>query len=406
MTAHQIVRIPLEQLRPGMYVGNVFNKRGILLYSANTRIENFSQIAALRRQGVISISVNLKKGVGEKELLSGESSVQQDVREIDEHIQIDVFDKETVKKTVEMRKRALDTVYNFMTAARTGRLFSIGSISSTVETIIDSMLEEPDLLLNLCQMKTHSSATYIHSVNVAVLIVGFSSALGYSRSRIREAGIGALMHDIGKVRLPVELLLRQGACTRQEYELIKRHPDIGVSIIKKNGSTVSPSVLKIVAQHHEQLNGGGYPRGINGTAIDEIALVCAIADRYDTLTTQGMYHRLYLPQEALALIFQGADVEYPRLLVEHFAKLLGIYPVGSFVKLESGEMGVIIKNNRDHLLTPIVKILFDENGVRLTTPYIRDLSKTTSNIDSGSRVSGSVDPRTFNVDGDQYYFQL
>ena len=119
-----------------------------------------------------------------------------------------------------------------------------------------------------------------------------------------------------------------------------------------------------------------------------------------------MYQRLYLPQEALALIFQGSDVEYPRELVEHFTKLLGIYPVGSFVKLDTGEMGIVIKNNRNKLLAPVVKVLFETTGERLVTPYIKDLASSENQTEEHQiRVLNSLDPLSFNVTTDHYYLQ-
>jgi HD-GYP domain-containing protein (c-di-GMP phosphodiesterase class II) len=265
------------------------------------------------------------------------------------------------------------------------------------------MLDEPDLLLNLSRMRSTSAPTYEHSVNVAVLMVGFSAALGFSREKILDAGIGGMLHDIGMTRLPEELLHRRLSCTRQELEIIKRHPSIGLDIIDSNLKKMAPVVRKVIGQHHERLNGSGYPSGLRGKQIDELAMICAVADMYDSLTTTGIPTRTCIPQEALALIFQGADDEYPRSMVEHFTKLLGIYPVGSFVKLDTGEMGTVVKNNRQRLLTPVVKVLFDKLGRQLETPYLNDLSVTSDIPDGlGMRVTASLDPHSFNITADDF----
>ncbi len=406
MTAHLIRKISLDQLRPGMYVGNVFNERGVLLYSANTLIMDYSQIEALRRQGTVTVSINLQKGSG-RDIVPDEENEQVVVEQSRQTVpEQNVFEEAKVQQAIELRTTTIDTVHRMMASARTGRLFSMGVITSCVESIVDTMLDEPDLLLNLCRVKTHSPVTYEHSVNVAVLMVGFAAALGFSRDRTIDAGTGGLLHDIGMVHIPEELLLKQGTCTRQEYELIKRHPSLGLEIISKNGKKVSSAVRHVIIQHHERLNGGGFPAQLKGGQIDELALVCAISDMYDTLTTQGMHFRTYIPQEALALIFQGADDEFPRELVEHFTKLLGIYPVGSFVKLDSGEMGVVVKNNRQKLLAPVVKILFNEKGDRCTTPYVNDLSIADSQpAGPGVRVLNSLDPHLFNVTTETCFYQ-
>ena len=405
MIAHQIQKLTIAEVRPGMYVGNVFNERGTLLYSANTLINNFAQIEALRRQGVCLVSINVEKGdsakVGPMESQPPEAvAVNEDAPVLPEPSQHEfvAFEEQKISETVAMRDKVLTTMHSVMNSAKTGRLFSITSIAKEVEFLVESMLDEPDILLNLSQIKSHYTPTYIHSVNVAVLMVGFAAALGYPEEKILDIGIGGLLHDIGVVRLPEGLMHRQGVYTRQEAEQLKRHPKLGLEILSQNAKPVPGIVRNIVAQHHERLNGGGYPAYLTHKKIDEGAMICAIADMYDSLTTQGMYQKTYLPQEALALIFQGADDDFPRELVEHFTKLLGIYPVGSFVKLDSGEMGVVVKNNRRKLLTPLVRVLFDADGNQLITPYLKDLALAEP-LPNGKamRVERSIDPRMYHV---------
>lgn len=405
MTAQKIQKIAIEQLRPGMYVGNVYNDRGILLYCANTLIANHFQIEALRRQGVTAICVSEQKSTSELEGVV-ETIPQPVVEPVVEPVVVEQkftivepFSREAVKRAVAIRKQTLDAVEDIMASARVGRFFSIRTLADSVEQLVTQMVDDPDLLLNLSQIRVHSKPTYVHSVNVAVLVAGFTSALSYSRDRILEATIGGILHDIGKVRFPEELLQKEGTCTRQEYTMLKQHPEFGLDVVRRNGKTLPDTVMHVIGQHHERLNGGGYPGRLRGEQIEEVALVCAIADMYDSLTTHGVNHHVCLPQEALALVFQGSDVEYPRLLVEHFTKLLGIYPVGSFVKLDSGEMGVVVKINRHALLTPHVKILFDRQGTQIEKPFTLDLSDAEKGwTDQPAKITNSLDPHSFQID--------
>lgn len=399
MTPHKNQKSAIQQLRPGMYVRNVYNERGVLLYSFNALIRNFAQIEALRRQGVTHVTVQTEN---DDEQESPQTQVVTQSAPVEKSLRIQhdgfTFKQEKVKRAMAMRDKVLTAMQNVMNSAKTGRLFSITSIAREAESIVETMLDEPDILLNLCQMKSHYTPIYVHSVNVAVLMVGFAAALGYTEEQLLEIGIGGMLHDIGMVKLPLGLMLKQGVYTRQEAEQIKRHPKLGLTILSQNGKPVSNTVRNIVVQHHERINGGGYCAFLTGKKIDEVALICGIADTYDALTTQGMYQRMYLPQEALALIFQGADDEFPRELVEHFTKLLGIYPVGSFVKFTSGEMGVVVKNNRSKLLAPVVRILFDKTGKQLATPYLKDLAAASEQTeDRLMRVDRSLDPRMYHV---------
>jgi HD-GYP domain-containing protein (c-di-GMP phosphodiesterase class II) len=183
--------------------------------------------------------------------------------------------------------------------------------------------------------------------------------------------------------------------------LMKRHPMSGIDIVKKMTQKIPDSSFRIIAQHHERANGSGYPQKLKGNQIDEMAMICALADVYDSLTSETTCRKPCLPQEALALIFQGADEEYPRVLVEQFTKMLGIYPVGSFVKLLSGEMGIVVKVNRTSLLTPCVMLLFDAAGKKIATPCIRDLS-TRSNENESWKIECSLNPEHFQIDMDEF----
>jgi len=407
MTAHQLLKITIDQLRPGMHIGNVFNERGTLLYSANTLIQTADQIESLRRQGVTSITIDLKKGSGSD--LSVEKSSSEDA-ELPQHsaenASLDLYTRESVWNANTIRQNAADAIKDVMKSVLSGRMFSIRSIADRVEEITESMTADSDLMLNLCRLYAHSTDIYTHSVNVSVLMIGCASALNYSREKVLAAGIGGLLHDIGVTALPQDLFGRQGNCTRQEMELFKKHPALGLEIFSRQAKTYPEGVPEIIAQHHERLNGEGYPMQLTGDRIRDLATLCAIADTYDTLTSRGSFGKIFQPQEALALIFQGAEEEYSRTIVEHFTKLLGIYPVGSFVKLDTGEMGVVVRNNRRKLLSPMVRILFGSDGKRLAASYIRDLAIHEPRFDDQmAKILHSLDPTSYKIEVEYHIFR-
>lgn len=401
-------KIPISQLRPGMYVEDVFNATGQLLCNVDALVNGYYQIESLKRQGASFVFIDLPK--------SGEVASLID-KVVDEDFSGDLADspeivienadsvlldyEKKMKQAYSMRQKTVHVIRNMLTDARAGRLVSIKSVVTTIEEMVEQILTDPDVYLRICQLKKHSFNTYIHSVNVSVLMAGFAASCGFSNDKIVEASIGGILHDIGKVKIPERLLRKNGAYTLQEMELIKQHPFSGLEILKKMSQKVSDSTLKIIAQHHERCNGGGYPQRLKGNQIDEMAMICALADVYDTLTSETTYRKSCLPQEALALIFQGSDEEYPRTLVEQFTKMLGIYPVGSFVKLVSGEMGVVVRVNRNSLLAPSIMLLFDTSGQRVAETSIRNLSNCTNENDSW-RIECSLNPEHFQVDTDEY----
>lgn len=387
------IKVPLESVRPGMFVEDVLNEKGILLFSANTLIAGFHQIDALRRQGVSYVDIDLNKSPNKE--LSGIVEPQFPVSEQKLKLQLDITE---IKKARSIRSKTVAAVNEMMASARSGRLFSIKSITSAVEALVEEVIVNPDIFIGLCQLKSHSDRLYTHSVNVSVLMAGLASALGYSKERILQAGIGGILHDIGKVRLSERLTSKKGVYTRQEMELIRMHPQFGLEIIQQCNRDIPDRSRMVIAQHHERINGSGFPKQLKGERIEEMAQICAIADTYDQLTTESPIRSACLPQEALALIFQGSDEEYPRRFVEHFTKLLGIYPVGSFVKLESGEMGVVVKINRKSLLLPKVMILFQADGRLISVPYIRDLSDPEQEKERDLwKINCSLDPVKFGI---------
>ena len=378
-------KIPLQQLRPGMYVNDVFNETGIFLFTVKNKITGYHQIESLRRQTVGFCSIIRENHTGRIEQVVSASNGWLNSQQ-----------HQNLKKVNLNRKKIIKTVKEFMASVKTGRFFSYGTLSLTIENLIEQVLDSTDSYLGLCQIKSYNDELYTHSVNTAVLTSALGSHFGYSRDKILEMCTGALLHDIGKIGLP-DFLIKKAIYNSDEMEQIKRHPLLGIKILKQNCRNIAPVSLSVIGQHHERINGSGYPNCLKGSQIDESAMLCAVCDIYDNLTTEKGKRKACLPQEALALIFQVVDEEYPRNLIENFTKLLGIYPVGSFVRLESGEMGVVTKTNRQTLLFPQILILFDTSGERLNNPFLRDISKT-DQLNGNHRIKCSLDPQLFKID--------
>lgn len=406
-------RIPLSKLRPGMYVEDVFNENELLLFSADILISGYHEIENLKKQGVSYLFVNTRKSKHITDVLDedpddldSDSSgfpvmsklIIEDTTENSEASLVN-YQKE-LREAFNFRQKTVATIRNILNDIKAGRSFSIMTVVDTVDEMVNEVLENTDVFLRICQLKKHSYDTYAHSVNVSVLMAAFASALGYSKEKITEASIGGMLHDIGKVRIPENILRKSGPYSFQEMEIIRRHPAAGLEMIRKMAIKIPESSFAVIAQHHERFNGSGYPLKLKGKQIDEMAYICAIADVYDSLTSESNNRRTCLPQEALAMIFQGSDEEYPRLLVEHFTRMLGIYPVGSFVKLVSKEMGIVVKINRTSLLYPHVMILFDKNGNKIDKPFIINLSDV--NDKSNTRIECSMNPEDYKVNADEY----
>jgi HD-GYP domain-containing protein (c-di-GMP phosphodiesterase class II) len=204
------------------------------------------------------------------------------------------------------------------------------------------------------------------------------------------------------MRIPEKILNKPGKYVDWEFNMMKKHPEYGLDILKDKRK-ISDFSKALVIQHHERFNGKGYPFQLKGMEINEISLIGAVADVYDALTSNRVYRAAWTPQKALAVIFQGCDVDYSREIVERFTKQMGIYPIGSFVRLYSGEMGVVINIDHGRLLAPHILVLFSAEGVRLEKPVEYDLAEKFSMPD-GKRfaVEISLNPRSYGINISDY----
>jgi putative nucleotidyltransferase with HDIG domain len=392
-------RITIGELEVGMFVQDVFNARDVLVISANSMIWDQSQIESLKLQGVRTLYINTQKGKDVSEVLppvKTETDSQQDPLKREEE-----YYKELERAKV-VHRQTLETAREVLDAIKNGNSFSMDKVEKAAEGVVESILRNPDTLISLSQIKGYDEYTYTHSVGVSVLVASLANSMGYKGDHLLEAGVGGLLHDIGKMRVPESILNKPGKYTEWEFKVMKKHPEHGMDILKDK-KKVSDFAKAVIIQHHERYNGKGYPYGLTGDKIEEVGLMAAVADVYDALTSNRIYRAAWPPQKALALIFKGADDEYSRKIVERFTKHLGIYPAGSFVKLVSGAMGVVSRVDRGNLLAPTVVLIFDESGRRLEKPYECDLASLQKGPEGKKyHVEISLNPKAYRVDVGQY----
>jgi HD-GYP domain-containing protein (c-di-GMP phosphodiesterase class II) len=211
---------------------------------------------------------------------------------------------------------------------------------------------------------------------VCVLALALGRHLGYDRERLNILGIGAMLHDIGKLRVPTELLDKPQALTREEFEIMKSHVPHGLEILG-NASGLPPAALEVVGRHHERYAGNGYVFGMSGDTIGEFGLISAIVDTYDAITSDRSYHLSLSPADALKIIYEGRERAYHPWLAEQFIQCMGIFPIGSIVEMSTGSIGVVITANRQRRLRPRVAIILSPEKKPYTPATVVDLMHVT-----------------------------
>ncbi len=264
---------------------------------------------------------------------------------------------------------------------RQGRVPDVQQVSGAVDRIVDSMVENPDALMWVARLREESVQTYQHGVKVALYLVALGRHLGFPRAELSNLGMIGMLADVGKTRLPAALLEKPGMLAPAEYNIVKEHVRLGLDALASS-VRLAPAIVEGIAQHHERLDGSGYPKGLRGDEIGIYGRMSAIADSFAALITARAYANACAPQDALMNLYEWAGTSFHEPLVEQFVQAVGIFPVGSFVELSSGEVAAVLAHNRVRRLEPRVLVLTAPDKTPLSEPFERNLlqrSKTAEN---------------------------
>lgn len=283
---------------------------------------------------------------------------------------------------------------------RMGQSLQTEKAKQIVEDLVERIYEDADALLWLTQLKKRTEYTADHCLNVCVLALAFGAHLGYPKAHLHTIGLGALLHDIGKMKTPKEILDKPARLTDEEFDIIRRHPLDGYDLLKQSEHPVPAEVLDIVRSHHERLSGRGYPDGLKGEEIGTSVLMVAICDVYDAITSDRVYHHGIAPHEGLSAMYQLAPNDFGRELMQEFIKCIGIYPVGSLVELESGALGIVVSNDPKNRLRPVIMLVRDPGGDFYNPRrYVSLASLSDTTRDAWKWVVKKViDPKNFGID--------
>lgn len=230
------------------------------------------------------------------------------------------------------------------------------SVETAASDLVDEVLKNKQVTINIVDIKSMDSYTYQHSVNVCVLAIAVGVELGLNQYQLNDLAVGALIHDIGKTVIPMDILMKPDKLTEDEFEMIKEHSALGYEYLKQN-IMICGLAKQIVYQHHERVDGKGYPRGIAGDRIHKYSKIVAICDVYDALTSDRVYKTASSPGFALEYIMSNAGTQFDCDIAKAFFKRIIPYPVGSHVLLSNGEIAIVESLNRFLALRPIVKSL-------------------------------------------------
>lgn len=264
-------------------------------------------------------------------------------------------------------------VISMFREVRMGNAVSTEAVGELVEEITLSVLRNPGALISLARLKTADDYTYMHSVAVCALMASLARQLGLNEQEIREAGMAGLLHDLGKAMMPMDVLNKPGKLTDDEFRTIKNHPAEGHRLLLE-GKSASDIVLDVCLHHHEKVDGSGYPDKLAGDQISLYAKMGAVCDVYDAITSNRPYKRGWDPAESIQKMSQWSKGHFDEHVFQAFVKSIGIYPVGSLVKLGSGRLAVVLEQSEKSLLAPRIRVFFSTKSQTYIVPEVLDLS--------------------------------
>jgi HD-GYP domain-containing protein (c-di-GMP phosphodiesterase class II) len=320
----------------------------------------------------------------------------------------DASSPENRKKVAKKRFfKTISVAQEMVESAKTGRSINTVRCKRAIQFLIDQLIHDDTNLMSLTAIKNFDEYTFAHSVNVCILSVALGARLGLSKKKLSELGYAALFHDVGKVKLPLEILNKPAELNEEEWEKVQKHPVLGVKILlsKRGLDRFSLRAMVVSFEHHLRMDLSGYPHLSFKKDLNLCSRIVTIADVYDSMTSGRVYAKTPLtPDEALRKMVEQAGTSFDPILLKVLINMLGIYPVGSVVLLDNGEVGVVMKSNPDELSRPEVAIIADKEGKKDKVEMV-DLTRIDEKTERYKRtILKTIDPRPYKLDIARYIY--
>jgi len=375
-------KIPVAKLGLGMYIHTFC---GAWLdhpfWRTNFLLADPADLALIRQSPISEIWIDISKG---RDVDAGEA-ISEITLETAEEVpaqapepQRRVTLNDELKQAARIIAKAKEMIASVFDDVRMGQAVEIDALVPLVDEILNSIARNPVALIGLARLKNADDYTFMHSVSVCGLMIALAKQLGLDAQQVREAGMGGLLHDLGKTMSPKEMLNKPGELTKDEFALIKHHPLEGHKLLL-DGSGFTEVITDICLHHHEKVDGSGYPEGLTGDQISLFAKMSAVCDVYDAITSNRPYKSAWDPAEAIRTMAEWRG-HFDQVVFQAFVKQIGIYPIGALIRLASGKLGVVIEQSEQSLLKPKVKVFFSTKSQAYIKPEVIDLARSPETI--------------------------
>jgi len=401
--------VPVEELEFGVYISELdrpwtetpFMFQGFVL-------KDDKQLEILKKH-CKKVVIDLEKGPDLEDLRSQKRAAGPKGPSVLESIKTKVKYEEKASVDVEMpaaraaTRKAEGVLKDIFNAVQAGKALDAPRVKEAVTSMTDSVVRNPDAMLLLTKMKQKGEHTLDRALGVSIYMITFGRFLQLPRDQLDLLGMLGLLQDIGKTRVPEDVLTKEGKLSNAEMAVCKSHVGHSVEILKETPG-LPPELPGLSALHHERFDGTGYPGGLKGAQIGLFGSVAGLVDCFDALTHPRPYGEALAPSNALNILYNGRDTQFDRPLVEQFIQCIGIYPVGALVEMNSGEIGIVIAQNLVRRLQPRVMVVLDAKGNQKRPPLILDLAREPKvNVDMPYRIKRTLEKGSVAIDPSEFF---
>ncbi len=354
------IKVFCEDLQPGMFVSELdrdWSETSFLLQGFV--VNNLVDIEAVKKQcEYVYVDFRSESDFKQYKLKTTKSTTYK--KQLEENLSSTHYNlREKLKPAFSARLKTSHVMKNVLDKIMLGEDFDVVSVHQSVKENVKSVLQNQEAMLMLTMLKNQNEDIAQHSFNVSILAIGFAKALGFSQEGLEDLGMAALLHDIGQVKIDAKLINKKGKLNQNERLEVNKHTQLGFEILSgKNGLTAS--CIDVALSHHERLNGQGYPRGLKGDQISRNVRIISIIEVFESLTSHQTYRKGMSIMDSYKVLMEGKNTHFDEQLILRFIKWRSIYPPGSIVEMESGEVGIVIKAHKEHKLKPKVLLVLNE----------------------------------------------
>jgi len=379
--------LSIDELTPGMFVSQVIEQTGKIRVRTGGLVKTHAVIAQLRDRGILTVEVDFSRSTRPAPTEPAEPCSPPQKSKT-------VSAQQAISQADYLYQQAVTMQSNLVRSLQKGAVNDLRDAETLSQSIIDSVFDNQDAICCLTLIKDADEYILEHAINCSILMAVFATELGFDRDTIDNICLGTLLMDVGMSLVPADLRQQTKPLSDDDKSVIESHVDQGLALVEQYPD-ICDLALTIVAQHHERVDGSGYPNQLSGEAISEFAKMAAIVDTYDAMVSNRPHQQAVTPAVALKRLTKNTGLD--QALVSQFIRIIGVHPVGSLVQLNSGKLGIVVSSNAANLLKPVVMVFYSVNGGHYSEVKKVDLSTSNDDIVSGVR------PGDFNIDLPKFF---